>query len=136
MAVSRRQRVWDRAGGRCEYCRMPQDLDIQPFQLDHVRARKHAGPTTPANLALSCLPCNSYKGSNVAGYDPEGDDLQPLFNPRLDDWDEHFVWDGPVLRGKTPIGRATIDVLRINLPERVEHRRLLIEAGVFPPLEA
>lgn len=132
MAVSRRQRVWDRAGGRCEYCRMPQDFDIQPFQLDYIRAQKHAGVTTPANLALSCLPCNSYKGTNIAGYDPEGDELQPLFNPRLDDWDDHFVWDGPILRGKTPIGRTTIDVLRINVPERVEHRRLLIDAGVFP----
>lgn len=69
--------------------------------------------------------------ANVAGYDPESDELQPLFNPRRDDWENHFAWDGPVLRGKTPIGRTTIDVLRINLMERVEHRRLLIAAGVF-----
>jgi hypothetical protein len=135
MAVSRRQRVWDRAGGRCEYCQMPRDLDVQPFQLDHIRAQKHAGPTTVANLSLSCLACNSYKGANVAGYDPEGGELQPLFNPRQDEWDEHFDWEGPVLRGKTPVGRVTIEVLRINLAERVEHRRLLIEVGVFPPAE-
>lgn len=111
---------------------MPQALDVQPFQLDHIRAQKHSGPTTAANLALSCLPCNSYKGSNVAGYDPDTDELQPLFNPRRDVWDEHFAWDGPLLRGRTPIGRATMVVLRINSPERVEHRRLLIEAGQFP----
>ena len=111
---------------------MPQELDIQPFQLDHIRAQKHAGPTTAANLALCCLPCNSYKGANVAGYDPESDELQPLFNPRHDEWEEHFAWDGPVLSGKTPIGRATIAVLRINLRERIEHRRLLIEAGRLP----
>lgn len=133
MPASRRQRVWDRAAGRCEYCRMPQELDIQPFQLDHIRAQKHAGPTTIANLALSCLPCNSYKGANVAGYDPETDELHPLFNPRSDAWNEHFSWDGAVLCGSTPIGRATIAVLRINLPERIEHRRLLIAASLFPP---
>lgn len=132
MAISRRQRVCDRAGGRCEYCGIPQELDVQPFQIDHVRAQKHAGRTTVANLALSCLPCNSYKGANVAGYDPESDELQPLFNPRLQNWDEHFVWNGAILRGKTPIGRTTIDVLRINLPERVEHRRILMSAGLFP----
>jgi hypothetical protein len=132
MAVTRRQRVWDRAGGRCEYCRIPQQLDVQPFQLDHIRAQKHAGLTTAANLALSCLPCNSYKGANVAGYDPEGGELQALFNPRIDDWDEHFAWDGPVLRGKTPVGRTTIDVLRMNLSDRVEHRRILMDAGQFP----
>lgn len=132
MARSRRQRVSDRANHRCEYCGMPQELDIQPFQLDHIRAQKHSGQTTTANLALCCLPCNSYKGANVAGYDPESDELQPLFNPRRDVWDEHFEWNGPFLVGKSAIGRTTIDVLRINLSNRVEHRQLLIQAGLFP----
>ncbi|MEQ8786293.1 MAG: HNH endonuclease signature motif containing protein [Pirellulaceae bacterium] len=131
MAGSRRQRVWDRAEGRCEYCRMPQEFDLQPFQVDHIRAQKHSGATTAANLALSCLPCNSYKGANVAGYDPDDDQLQPLYNPRHDDWNEHFEWRGPVLRGKASVGRTTIQVLRINLPERVEHRRLLFDAGLL-----
>lgn len=115
---------------------MRQDLDVQPFQVDHIRARKHAGSTTAANLALSCLPCNSYKGANVAGYDSVEGNLQTLFNPRRHLWREHFEWDGPLLRGQTPVGRVTIDVLRINFPERVEHRRLLIEAGLFPPAES
>jgi hypothetical protein len=75
------------------------------------------------------LPCNAFKGPNVAGYDPESDSLQPLFNPRQDAWSEHFAWDGPKLKGLTPIGRTTIDVLRINQSERVEHRRLAIAAG-------
>jgi len=38
----------------------------------------------------------------------------------------------PALIGKTEIGRATIELLRINLPGSVEHRRLLIEAGLLP----
>jgi hypothetical protein len=133
MAASYRNRVWERAGGCCEYCQMPQELDLLPFQLDHIRALKHSGPTTAANLALACLPCNSHKGPNVAGYDPGTDDLRPLFNPRRDRWKEHFEWDGPILFGKTPTGRATIDVLRINLAERMEHRQLLINSGLFPP---
>jgi hypothetical protein len=111
---------------------MPQAFDVRPFQIDHVRARKHAGPSGLTNLALSCLPCNAYKGPNVAGYDPELNKLQRLFNPRLDDWDDHFEWDGALLVGTTSIGRTTIDVLRINAPDRVAHRQLLIEAGVFP----
>jgi hypothetical protein len=68
----------------------------------------------------------------LRAYDPEGGELQALFNPRIDDWDEHFAWDGPVLRGKTPVGRTTIDVLRMNLSDRVEHRQLLMDAGLFP----
>lgn len=133
MAKSRRQRIWDRAGGCCEYCRMPQAYDVQPFQLDHIRAQKHSGTTTLGNLALACLPCNSAKGPNIAGYDPVSGALYPLFNPRQHVWDEHFAWNGPILEGKTPIGRTTIAVLAINLPQRVAHRRLLIQAGLFEP---
>lgn len=84
MAVSRRKLVEERAGHRCEYCRMPTTGDVQPFQLDHVRAQKHSGVSSLPNLAWSCLPCNSYKGPNVAGYDPESDTLQPFFDPRAE----------------------------------------------------
>jgi hypothetical protein len=132
MPVAYWKRVWERAGGQCEYCRIPQELDIQPFQLDHIRPQKHAGRTTPANLALSCLPCNSFKGPNIAGYDPETDRIEPLFDPRNEDWNAHFEWEGPYLRGKSPMGRVTVEVMRINLPERVEHRRLLTEIHCFP----
>lgn len=110
---------------------MPQDLDVRPFQLDHIRAQKHSGLTTLDNLAFACLPCNSYKGPNAAGFDPLTQSVEPLFNPRKDEWADHFEWDDATLRGKTAVGRTTIDVLRINLAERVEHRAMLIEAGVF-----
>jgi hypothetical protein len=108
---------------------MPESLDVQPFQLEHVRARKHSGRTMLANLAWSCLPCNSYKGANVAGFDPETDSLEPLFNPRHDTWKDHFVWEAATLVGLTAIGRATIDVLRINRSERLLHRQLLLASG-------
>jgi hypothetical protein len=56
-----------------------------------------------------------------------------LFNPRRHKWARHFRWDGPVLVGLTPIGRATVVVLEINLDYRVAFRQRLIEEGVFPP---
>jgi hypothetical protein len=133
MAVRRRELVRIRANNHCEYCRMPEHLDVQPFQMDHIRAEKHGGVTTLKNLAWACLPCNTFKGPNVAGYDPLTNSLQRLFNPRRDRWLDHFVWKGPILSGKTPVGRTTIAVLAINAVERVEHRRLLIRAGNFPP---
>ena len=131
MAKSRRQVVRDRAGQRCEYCHLPEHGDVQPFQLDHIRAQKHSGANTLQNSAWSCLACNSYKGPNVAGYDPETDRLCVLFDPRRDEWSEHFEWDGAILAGLTAVARTTISVLRINLPERVSHRRLLMAAGDF-----
>ena len=68
-----------------------------------------------------------------AGFDPETDELVPLFNPRQELWTDHFAWENAVLVGKTPVGRATIDVLRINDPICVEHREFLIGAELFPP---
>jgi hypothetical protein len=111
---------------------MPQVFDVRPFQLDHVRARTHGGETTVVNLALACFACNVYKAGHASGYDPVTDKLQPLFNPRTESWNRHFKWRGPYLHGKTAKGRTTIEVLRINLPERVEHRLLLIQASLFP----
>jgi hypothetical protein len=35
---------------------MPQAHYPAPFQIDHIIARQHAGPTVLANLANSCLP--------------------------------------------------------------------------------
>ncbi len=127
-----RQLVWDRAQDTCEYCHVPQYLDILPFQMEHIIAQKHHGPTTADNLALSCYSDNSYKGPNIAGIDPATGEITRLFHPRRDVWHEHFRWNGPVLIGLTSIGRATIDVLAMNLTERVEHRRLLMAAGVWP----
>lgn len=34
-----------------------------------------------------------------------------------------------MLRAKTPLAAATIELLRINRPERVDHRQLLMELG-------
>jgi hypothetical protein len=125
--------VWQRAGNSCEYCRMPSRLHPLPFQIDHVIAQKHHGPTAASNLALSCFWCNSYKGPNIAGIDPETAEIVPLFNPRNNRWEGHFRWDGPILNGLTASGRATIEVLGINHPVRVALRESLMAEGVFPP---
>lgn len=128
--------VWRRAQRTCEYCQMPQEYDELPFQIDHILARKHGGLTTTQNLALACFPCNNHKGPNIAGRDLLTERIVRLFHPRRHRWPQHFQWDGPFLEGRTPIGRATIAVLEINLPHRVNLRKALIEESVFPPTTA
>jgi HNH endonuclease len=125
--------VWQRAKGRCEYCQMPQAADDDPFELDHIIPRKHSGPSVASNLCLSCLYCNSFKGSDISSRDPKTRKLTPLFNPRRNKWAKHFRWQGAVLVGRTPVGRVTVALLRINDPFRVELREGLIAEGVFPP---
>jgi hypothetical protein len=80
-----------------------------------------------------CFFCNCHKGPNIAGIDPRTRKIVPLFNPRRHKWSRHFHWDGPVLAGITPSGRATVRVLKINLDHRVGFRQELIDEGVFPP---
>ena len=132
MDAELRELVRQRARGVCEYCRMPQRHDLLPFQIDHIIAEKHHGETVAENLALSCFNCNVHKGPNVAGLDPLTGQVTALFHPRRDPWNDHFRWDDDeTLRGRTPAGRATVDVLNINLPARREHRRLLSHAGLL-----
>ena len=125
--------VWRRAGRRCEYRQVAQEHDLLPFEIDHVIAKKHRGPTRANNLCLACFACNNHKGPNVAGVDPKTKKIVPLFNPRRHKWQRHFRWEGPVLVGLTPAGRATVVVLEINLDYRVAFRQGLIDEGVFPP---
>ncbi|MBV9123403.1 MAG: HNH endonuclease [Planctomycetes bacterium] len=124
--------VWERAGHRCEYCHMPEEFELTTFEIDHVIAISHGGLTRAANLCFACFSCNSFKGTNLAGIDPKTKKVVPLFNPRRHSWRRHFRWDGPVLIGRTPYGRATVATLRINLDHRVAYRQALIDEGVFP----
>jgi 5-methylcytosine-specific restriction endonuclease McrA len=125
--------VWRRSGGRCEYCQVAKEHDRLPFEVDHVIALKHGGPTRASNLCLACFACNNHKGPNVAGVDQQTNKIVSLFHPRRHSWRRHFRWDGPVLIGRTPAGRATVAVLEINLDYRIAFRQGLIDEGVFPP---
>lgn len=126
MDESVRQRVRERAGNRCEYCQLPQEAGTSiRFHVEHVRPRQHGGDDNLENLALACPNCNWNKGPNMSAVDPETNMLIPLFNPRKDTWQNHFELEGFEIVGVTPVGRATVQLLRLNEPERIEVRRTL-----------
>ena len=121
--------VRERAGGRCEYCRLSDALHPGPFEIEHIIPKQHGGPTTAGNLAYSCLHCNRHKGPNLAGIDrfQSRRSLVRLFHPRRHKWERHFRWDGPILVGRSPVGRVTITVLNMNASLRVVVRQQLID---------
>jgi len=127
--------VRSRAGYACEYCRLPEALHPGPFEVEHIIAKQHGGPTILSNLAYSCLHCNRHKGPNLSGIDPvtSRTKLIRLYHPRRHRWEWHFRWDGPRLVGRTPIGRVTVHVLAMNDPARVALRQELIDESLFPP---
>lgn len=131
MKASLVRHVRQRAAGRCEYCRLPQEATAVPFEIDHIISEKHEGPTVAFNLANACWYCNTFKGSDISGLDPKTRKLTPLFNPRRHKWGRHFRWDGPLLVGRTAIGRTTIRVLQINCEEALTLRESLMEEGLF-----
>jgi hypothetical protein len=120
-----------RAGYCCEYCRLPQAFSSTRFQIDHIIAEQHGGLTVASNLALACFADNNHKGPNLAGVDPKTGKKAWLFNPRRHKWSRHFRYEGPILHGRTPVGRVTIAVLAINAPHRIGQRATLIAEGVF-----
>jgi hypothetical protein len=110
-----------RASYRCEYCRAPQAAFSRPFHVEHIVARQHGGGTVPENLALACWQCNLKKGPNLTGIDPKTGTVTLLFHPRKDNWADHFTVGietllalGIEIRGLTPTGRATVQVLGMN----------------------
>lgn len=133
MERSLEELVWQRAGGCCEYCQISWEHLNLAFEVDHVIAEHHLGPTKSQNLCLACFACNRHKGPNVAGVDPATKKIVPLFNPRRHKWSWHFRWEGAVQVGRTPIGRATVVALKINLDHRIDLRQGLIDEGIFPP---
>ena len=120
-----------RAKHRCEYCGFPERLAELPFHLDHIIAQQHGGQTVSENLALACCFCNRYKGPNLAGVEPASRETVRLFHPRQDVWEQHFAWNGPWMVARTPAGRATIQALRLNRPDAVAVRQLLMQEGAY-----
>jgi hypothetical protein len=93
-----------RAQSRCEYCLIHEEDSLFRHQPDHIVAQKHRGPTHEANLAWACYLCNLLKGSDIASVDIETGQIVRPFNPRLDQWADHFRLEGGRI---VPLTRAS-----------------------------
>ncbi len=126
-----RQFVATRAVFRCEYCLIPEQFLATTFHIEHIRSQKHGGATALENLAFACPHCNQNKGSDIATYTAQGD-LIRFFNPRTDNWTDHFEMIQGLVTAKTSVATATIEILDINQIERVMLRQVLQEIGQIP----
>jgi len=119
-----RELVCRRAGDRCEYCLLPQEASLLTFHVDHIVAKQHLDNVVdePGVLCLSCNRCNAYKGTNLSSVDSQTNQIVPLYHPRDDVWEDHFLLRDGEISGITPTGRATARLLNMNAPQRVELR--------------
>ena len=81
-----------RAGDVCEYCLLPQDSQEATFHIDHIKPRSRDGDTSLDNLALACVSCSLRKAARHRARDPRTGNLVALYNPRIDDWTDHFTF--------------------------------------------
>lgn len=123
-----------RANHRCEYCQAPEVVFNFPFEVEHIIPLSQNGQTEDMNLALACRSCNLRKGNRIKGMIPGSDTEVRFFNPRNDQWHQHFEIDassGSIL-GITNIGKVTVAYLEMNSPPQIAARQLWIRLGLFP----
>jgi 5-methylcytosine-specific restriction endonuclease McrA len=138
-----RQTVRERANYLCEYCHSPERLSANRFTVDHLTPKSLSGSDDLNNLALACRRCNERRYNFVAGIDPETKEIVPIFNPRQQNWKEHFIWtdNGVMIEGITAVGRATCIRLDLNDTRYPENdsirntRRFWAQTRLHPPAD-
>ena len=134
MKAALRAFVRERAGRRCEYCRLHEDdADFLSFHVEHVVAKQHGGTDDPDSFASPARNATGPRGRTWQGFQVASS--IPLFNPRRQSWKRHFRWENTILVGRTFSGKVTVQVLNINDPSRVMLRENLLFEGRFPPDE-
>ncbi|HLB45740.1 MAG TPA: HNH endonuclease signature motif containing protein [Anaerolineales bacterium] len=130
-----REKVAEEAGRRCGYCLTAESIVGAPMEIDHIIPQSLGGLTEEENLWLACSLCNDHKGDRIAALDPVTDEIVRLFDPRRQNWNEHFAWtpEGDQIVGLTPVGRATVIALNLNRPSLVNARQAWVSVGWHPP---
>jgi hypothetical protein len=123
-----------RAKRCCEYCKAPEIISNVAFEVDHVIPLSKRGTDELDNLALACRICNLRKSDYTTGIDPLTQTTVSLFNPRQDNWSDHFeisTRSPHQVRGKTSIGCATVLRLDLNSPLQLRAREFWVALGIF-----
>ncbi|HLO86491.1 MAG TPA: HNH endonuclease signature motif containing protein [Nostocaceae cyanobacterium] len=119
----------------CAYCRTAEALTVTTFEFEHIIPLSAGGGTVFKNLCLACPSCNRYKATRQTAIDPDSQEEVKLFHPQQQLWTEHFTWneDATEIVGLTPIGKATISVLKMNRLQLTRVRKMWVKMGEHPP---
>jgi hypothetical protein len=135
LSANLRRAVRLRAHERCEYCQSSTLLTGEELTIDHIIPRARGGTDDLCNLCACCFWCNSYKRAVTVARDSRTGDAVPLFDPRRDEWSDHFRWspNGTRIIGRTAVGRATVISLRLNRTTLVRARKVWVGTELHPP---
>lgn len=135
IAPALREKIHRAAAGRCGYCLSPQELVLGVLEIDHIIPVSEGGSDDEENLWLACRACNIAKRTKTKAIDPLTGRVVQLFNPRQQNWWEHFTWSvsGLEIVGITATGRATVVALNLNNIIALMVRRNWLKTGLHPP---
>jgi hypothetical protein len=107
----------------------------QSFSLEHIFPKIFGGTDDLVNLALACQGCNNFKFIKIKLFDKITNTEVSLFNPRQDNWQDHFKWNSnfTVVIGLTPSGRVTVEALQLNRENLINQRIVYRAFGIHPP---
>ena len=129
------RKIRRQAKNRCGYCLNPQELMPFKLEIEHIHPRALDGKTVEENLWLACREFNAHKAAKIKAIDRLTGKTVKLFNPRRQNWREHFEFsqDFSEIIGKTACGRATVDALQMNNIYQTNARLAWSETSKFPP---
>lgn len=124
-----------RASNCCEYCKSQDKYSPTSFTIDHIIPESLDGTSIFENLAYACFLCNRLKSNKIKTFDELSEKWIPLFNPRTDNWGDHFAWnqEATLIIGTTIIGRCCVKELKLNREKLIEYRNCIIPFGTHPP---
>ncbi len=127
--------VAERAMHCCEYCKSMDKFSPTDFTIDHITPESQGGTDAFDNLAYACFLCNRLKSDKSNILDAVSNNWTNLFNPRIQDWNEHFAWSEDLTKiiGLSAVGRVMVDVLQLNRSKLIAYREAVIPFGVHPP---
>ncbi|WP_221394428.1 HNH endonuclease [Dyadobacter sp. NIV53] len=126
-----RREVSGIADHKCEYCLIRESDTYFGCEIDHIISVKHGGKSQVGNLAFACMICNRFKGSDLGSLTDEGI-LVRFYNPRTDDWKEHFKIQSNEIIPLTNIGMVTVRIFKFNEIARKVEREALQLIGHYP----
>jgi len=135
LSDSIQQLVRQRSNYLCEYCHSSEIWQYVRFSVDHIIPLSLGGSNEIDNLCLACFHCNRRKSNIVFAVDPKSGGQFSLFHPRRDRWNEHFIWSSDMIHiiGLTPVGRVTIEVLKLNRTRVLYIRMADVAVNRHPP---
>lgn len=133
--VALRRKVAITARHRCGYCQTQAILVGRKLEVEHILPEALGGSSEEANLWLACSTCNHAKWTKTTAIDPHTNVTVALFNPRQQQWNDHFAWTeaGLYVVGLSATGRATVAALDMNNAYIVRARHIWIQWGMHPP---